>query len=179
MIQFSVTQVLSPYFNVKGKIPQGRIEDGVVRGNAVHKFSTSTALKEWYPKPMLYEGYCDSFLWWFENCVEEVLLVERRLEDGILGFFGHPDFILKLKGNKFPCVIDLKTPATKQRAWRMQIASYTHLAIKNGFGPDLDMGGSLRLKEDGGHPKFDQYDFQYGDFAAFLSALSVYRFLNG
>jgi hypothetical protein len=177
--QFSVTQVLSPYFNVKGAIPKARIEGGVVRGNEVHKFSTSTAKKEWYPKPILYEGYCDSFLWWFDNCVEEVFLVEKRLEDPILGFFGHPDLIVRIKGYYRPSIVDLKTPASKQRAWRMQIAAYHHLAIKNGYGPDLDPGGSLRLNEDGRPPHLDRYDFLYGDFAAFLSALNVYRFLNG
>ena len=177
--QVSVTQVFEPYYNVKGKIPQARIEGGIVRGNEVHKFSTSTAKKEWYPKPILYEGYCDSFLWWFDNCVEEVLLVEERLEDLIFGFFGHPDLILKIKGNVWPCVVDLKTPATKHKLWRAQIAAYTHLAIKNGFGPDLSPGGSLRLKEDGGHPKMDYYDFQHGDLAAFLSLLNWTRWLNG
>lgn len=179
MEMFSVTQVLSPYFNVKGAIPQRHIEGGVVRGNAVHKFSTETAKGEWQPKPLLYEGYCDSFLWWFDNCVEKVLLVETRLEDKTLGFFGHPDFILLIKNNRRPSVVDLKTPASKQRAWRMQIAAYHYLAIKNGYGPDLDPGGSLRLKEDGSPPHFDPYTFYYSDFAAFLSALNVYRFLNG
>src|SRR3972149_2373967 len=151
--QYSVTQVLSPYFNVKGKIPQGRIEVGIICGNEVHKFCTTTAKREWIPKPILYEGYCDSFLWWFDNCVEEVILVEERLEDTIMGFFGHPDLILKIKGNRYPSVFDLKTPATKSKLWRAQIAAYTHLALKNGYGPVLDPGGSLRLKEDGGHPK--------------------------
>jgi hypothetical protein len=177
--QFSVTQVLSPYFNTKGKIPQVHIDGGIVRGNAVHKFCTETAKKEWIPKPALYSGYCDSFLWWFENCVEEVLLVEGRLEDTVMGFFGHPDFILRLKGHRKPAIYDLKTPSTKQRTWRMQIAAYHSLAIKNGYGPDLDPGGSLRLKEDGGPPHFDEYSFLFGDLAAFLSALSVCRFLNG
>ena len=177
--QFSVTQVLNPYFNIKKAIPQHYIEGGIVRGNETHKFCTSTAKQEWSPKPILYEGYCDSFLWWFENCVEEVLLVELRLEDPILGFFGHPDLILRLKGNIHPSVVDLKTPATKQKLWRAQIAAYTHLAIKNGYGPTLDPGGSLRLKEDGSPPKFDLYDFQYGDFAAFVSLLNWTRWFNG
>jgi len=176
---FSVTEALQPYFNYHGKIPSFRIEDAVTRGNIVHTFATNHAKGEWSPRPIGYDGYIESFLWWFDNCVEEVLLVEQRLEDPILGFFGHPDFILRLKGHHRPAVFDLKTPATKQRTWRMQIAAYHHLAVKNGYGPDLDPGGSLRLKEDGSPPKFDQYDFLYGDLAAFLSALNVYRFLNG
>jgi len=179
MEMYSVTQVTKPYFNVKGTIPQAHIQGGIVRGNETHIFCTTTAKKEWCPKPILYSGYCDSFLWWLDKVVEEVLLVEQRLEDGILGFFGHPDLIVKIKGNRFPCVVDLKTPFSKSKLWRAQIAAYTHLAIKNGFGPNLDPGGSLRLREDGGHPKMDYYDFQHGDFAAFVSLLNWTRWLNG
>lgn len=175
---YSVTQITAPYFNVKGKIPQWRIEGAVVRGNDVHKFCTTTALKEWAPKPILYEGYCDSFLWWFEECVEEVLLVEQRLDDRVLGFFGHPDLIARLKGNSWPCVVDLKTPKTRSKLWRAQIAAYTHLAVKNGYGPILAPGGSLRLQEDGRPPRFDLYDYQAQDLAAFISLLNWTRWLN-
>lgn len=175
---YSVTQVTAPYFNVRGKIPQGRIEGGITRGNEVHRFCTTTALDEWCPKPLLYEGFCDSFLWWKNNYVEEVILVEQRLEDKVLGFFGHPDLIVRIKGNPFPCVVDLKTPATKSKLWRSQIAAYTYLAIKNGYGPTLSKGGSLRLKSNGGHPKFDYYDYQQSDFAAFVSLLNWTRWLN-
>jgi len=174
---YSATKVLSPYFNPGGKIPQYRLEEAIPRGNEVHRFSTETAKGEWYPKPVLYEGYCDSFLWWFERCVAEVFLVEKELVDGTLGFLGHPDLLVRLVWNKRPSIVDLKTPATKQKAWRMQIAAYTHLAMVNGY-PDLDPGGSLRLQADGRSPRFDEYQHKHMDFAAFLSALNVYRFLN-
>ncbi len=175
---YSVTEVLSPYWNTKGKIPQNRIDDAIVRGNETHHFCTETGKGEWVPKPLLYEGYCDSFLWYFERCVEEVILVEQRLEDPTLGYFGHPDFLLRTKGNRWPNIIDLKTPATKSKLWPMQISAYHNLAMKNGY-LKLDIGGSLRLRQDGGPPKFDEYQFQQMDFAAFLSALNVYRYLNG
>lgn len=177
---YSVTQITNPYFNVKGEAPSDRILNGIQRGNEVHNFCTSTALrKEWIPLPEDYRGYCTSFLWWLENCVEEVLLVEERLEDHVLGFFGHPDLIVKLKGNQHPSVIDLKTPKTKNKLWRAQIAAYTHLAIKNGFGPNLAPGGSLRLDANGKHPKMDIYEFYHGDFAAFVSLLNWTRWLYG
>ena len=176
---FSVTEVLNLYFNPKGKIPQSRIEDGIARGNPVHHFCTETAKQEWVPKPLLYEGYCNSFLWWLDNCVEEIILVEERLEDVVYGYFGHPDLLVKIKGNRFPSIIDLKTPATKSKLWRAQIAGYDHLALVNGYFPNLDIGGSLRLQPDGRPPRFDAYEFKEMDFAAFVSLLNWTRWLNG
>jgi hypothetical protein len=127
--------------------------------------------------PAEHQGYVDSFQRWFDLMVDEVIFTEERLADKDFRFNGKPDWLILAK-NKEIIHPDLKTPVTSQKAWRLQIAAYDNLIIKNkGITPDRS--GSLQLDPDGGIAKMNYYEGSRAqDFSVFLSVLNVYRFFN-
>lgn len=153
------------------------LEAAQVRGTIVHKVTTNYARGIWTPSPPEYKGYIKSFTDWFEEYVEEVLMVEELLEDKKLGFCGHEDLILRLKGDQWPSLWDLKTPTTHLAIWRLQLSAYKKLALKK--FPQLDRIGSIRLDSRGGKPKIKDYTTYNEDIVVFLSLLNVYRFFEG
>jgi len=81
-------------------------------------------------------------------------------------------------------LVDLKTPAAKNKLWSAQLSCYRHLA-KEGKRADgtkanfsIDRVGSLRLRANGSPPIFDEYTNSAMDFSAFLAALSAWRYFT-
>lgn len=178
----SVTTVLSPYTDFSMIRPEV-LEHASARGTLVHSFCTGFALGLWAPSPPAEcAGYVDSFKRWFE-LVDVVYFAEIELIDPGHGYYGHPDLSVRMKGEDYIRVPDLKTPIIKQLSWRVQIAAYNNLArIKLGtMGIDLPIrnSGSIRLSPDGKTPKYDVYEETLNDFNIFLSALNCWRFFKG
>lgn len=169
----SVTQALSPYFKHLERIRPDILENAAARGTEVHSKCALIA-QNLYPcyEVSGIEGYVISFRLWFDSQVTEVLAVERRFEHEPFGFYGHPDMIVKLRGDK-TALIDLKTPASLSKLWRSQISAYAFL-VREQY-PDVKIIGSLRLHPEGKAPKMDWYETEHKDFTIFLSALNAYR----
>jgi hypothetical protein len=144
-----------------------------IRGTAVHNTCLGYAQNIWVPLDDEHKGYFLSFQGWFDKYVEKVFLVEQYLEDRKLGFCGHPDLILLIKGDKRPSLWDLKTPITKMKKWRLQLSGYEKLAEANNI--DIGRIGSIRLDPSGGNPKLQEYTTYNEDIVVFLSLLNVYR----
>lgn len=177
----SVTQVLSVYQDFS-MVPEHILTMASERGSRVHAICASLAQKLFVSHRQItpdIEGYIQSFNQWFEY-VDEVVLVEQELVDPNLGFIGHPDLIVKIRGDQHLTLTDLKTPKIIGKTWRSQTAAYEHLAsLKKQAIGIIKRYGSLRLKQDGTFPIFDEYtDTRYADFAAFLSALNAWRYFN-
>lgn len=172
----SVTQVLSVYQDFS-MVPEHILTMASERGSRVHAICASLAQKLFVSHRQItpdIEGYIQSFNQWFEY-VDEVVLVEQELIDPTLGFIGHPDLVVKMKGDQPLTLVDLKTPKIIGKTWRAQLAAYWHLTTSI----FIKRCGSLRLKQDGGFPIFDEYtDTRHADFAAFLSALNAWRYFN-
>jgi len=148
------------------------------RGTAVHSACGAYALGLWVsPLPDEYRGYFLSFTSWFDQYVEKVHLVEKRLFDETYKYKGKPDLALKIKGDKLPSVLDLKTPIAVGKTWCAQLAAYKNLIEIN---ENIKIGRclSLRLKVDGGPPIANDYQYSDSDYAAFLSALNAYRYFK-
>jgi hypothetical protein len=177
MILPSVTECLGPYYDFSN-VPAHRMEEGRIRGSAVHQWNANYALGIWSPPlPGEYRGYTKSFKDWFNEFVCEVLLVEERLIDADLGFTGKPDIVVILKGEEGPIVPDYKTaaaPGNQLRVWQAQNAAYLHLVNKRGI--PAKRGGDLLLKADGSTAQFIPCENSPEAFAAFLSALNAYRY---
>lgn len=171
-----VTQPLQRYYDWDG-VPEARLLHAQERGTQVHRACMAIAKGCWAVCTPEVEPYVVSFKLWMETVVEKIHAIEPELIDKDLGIKGHPDYIVTVKGNTYPSIIDLKTPIIKQKLWRLQIAAYTHLTRKNLF-KKLSIGGSLRLSPEGKIPKFDPYEEDRRDFAIYLSMLNVERFLN-
>lgn len=174
----SVTQVLQPYADF-GQIPEAVLAHAAERGQTVHRACAAVARGQWVP-PLGDEidGYVASFRAWFGLAVVEVVAVEERLYNHVLGYCGQPDIICRLKGDRegLLTLIDLKTPTTEGRLWAMQLAAYRELAEHNGI--TVDRVVILRLKPDGGRPILTEYTSNnLIARAAWLNALNVWRYL--
>ena len=149
------------------------------RGDLCHEFYALYAQKLWIPDiPVNLSGYFRSFTLWFDEFVEEVILVEEELRDLDRRYCGHPDFIGRLRGDSGLILIDWKTAAALSKIWRLQIAGgYRGLAEKNGY--PITRVASLRPQKDGKIAKLQGYERTMAyDLSVFLAELAVYRFFH-
>lgn len=165
----SVTQVLSPFIDFS-MVPEGILLAATERGKEVHLICAAIANGYWTPTaPKEIAGYINSFCKWFACMVEEVIFSEKEFVDQDYGFIGHPDLGLRING-KF-AVVDLKTPAVLQAVWKGQCAAYKHLT-------KFELTGTLRLDRNGKTAKMDWYEDDKRDFAAFLAALTAFKYFK-
>jgi hypothetical protein len=177
---YSVTEVLGKYQDFS-HVPPERLALAGERGTAVHD---ACLLKIARGIPALSipdecAGYVESFQKWFHSRCEEVIFSEERLVDINLGCSGQVDLFCKDGAAYF--LIDLKTPITKNKSWRLQLAAYKHLVVKRfpEIPESIIIPASLRLHPEGKTPKMDLYTESYlEDFNYFLQALNVHRFFN-
>lgn len=177
MIYFpSVTEALSPWADFS-HVPPAVLQAAADRGTAVHNacaaYASGLPVLGLAPEAA---PYFASFRRWFDHVVDEILLCEERLTDDVFGYHGEPDILVKSKHQEI-ILVDLKTPVTKTKTWRIQLAAYKNLVEKN-KGVTVDRVGSLRLSPEGETPKMDYYEYQAQDFNIFLSALNTYRFFR-
>lgn len=174
----TVTEVLSPWSDFS-KIRPDVLELAAERGSMVHRACGAMAKGVWAPQvPLEYAGYVESFRGWLYQYVEDVLLVEPKLVHPVYGYCGHPDLIVRMKGDDVYSLPDLKTPAVTYKTWRPQMAGYKELSESNGY--PIGRVFSVRLKKDGKPPIIDEYTGSLaGDFAIFLSCLQAWKYFKG
>jgi len=174
----TVTQVLGVYADFS-RVPEQVLAHAAARGTAVHRACAAIAQSLWLPQPSEeILPYIASFKHWWP-LVQEVYAVEQELVDPVYGYRGHPDLIIRLAGEDFARVVDLKTPVTKNPLWAAQIAAYINLA-KQVIPPGMEIkrSGTLRLSPQGKAPKYDEYQESATDFHAFVCALTAYKFFR-
>lgn len=118
----------------------------------------------------------DAFRAWHEANVERVLSVERMFTDLKLGYGGTSDELAWLKGDSYPAVVDIKT-GRESLTWRMQTAAYREAWRHVYVGkerPQRRLVVALS-KDEPGALKVHEFTQHAADFAAFLNALSLYR----
>jgi hypothetical protein len=129
----------------------------------------------------------ESFIQWFELCVDEVFFVEKRLFDHLLEYNGKPDMFCRLKDGRL-CVPDWKTAISEGPTWKAQVAAYVQLVkvyLREKGDPLLGdkrfrtmFGMSVRLDSNGNPAKATPYQATMRDFGAFSSALLAYRYFK-
>ena len=175
-----VTSITNVYPQFQG-IPQGVLEHAARRGTIVHKACELHCLG--LPALNLPEeakGYVMSFQAWFDRYVKEVYLVEKRLRDHSLCITGRLDLLCRLIDGTV-LINDFKTPALHSPTWPLQCAAYRHLANlkENNAGyPHVECGATLQLHKEGREAKANLYHDSPLDFKHFVSALSLYRYLE-
>jgi hypothetical protein len=172
----SVTRIIDPWVDLS-KIPPDTLQAAADRGTAVHDLCLNFYAKGFFtfaPKPL--EGYYHSFIAWFDLMVKEVVLVEQRLTDSDLMYSGQIDLLARSKDKGDLILVDLKTPLTKSKSWRLQLAAYSRLCEVNSYVPDRI--GSLQLSPDGKMAKMEWYKESAMDLNYFVQALGLYRFFH-
>jgi len=176
----SVTTILRPFsgFDSSG-IPESVLARASERGTLVHTLNAAYAKKQWAPSPTPEaSGYCQSFRWWFDTFVDEVIICEEELVDEELGFMGHPDIVVSSRKLGGIILADEKTPVQRKRLWGAQLAAYRRLVEKK-IGEKVHRIGSLRLSPTGLPPTFDEFtDSDHSYWAAFYGALIAFKFLT-
>lgn len=164
-------------------VPPDRLEFACQRGTDFHRLAALHAQRLWIDEiPETCVGFFHSFTEWFDEFVEEVVMVEQTLVHPTLHYQGTPDAIARIKGDTGLTLLDWKTPLALSKSWRLQLAAYRELAWVNGFPGirSLDRVASLQPRADGGRAKFQGYTKSLTpDFAVFLSGLNWWRFFNG
>lgn len=175
----SVTQVLG-LFADWDKIPPLVLAHAAARGTKVHKICTSLALgmPMFAPIPDECAGFVESWQRWFEH-VEEVHALEERLYHPIMGYHGQPDIICRMRGEDSFVVVDYKTPAQPQKTWTGQGAAYLALCRVNYAGLPMSRSFTLRLSKTGGQAIVDEHTDHDRYYAAFISALTAWKFFKG
>ena len=173
----SVTQVLEPFTDFS-RIPTRVLDYATWRGREVHKICEGIARGLWAPAPAAdFAGYVQSFKRWFSHTVEKVIFVEREFICTCYGYIGHPDLGVVIKGDAGITVVDLKTPIIEGNTWRGQLAAYRHL-VECCEAP-VGRSGALMLDPKGRRAKLKEYTDSKEDFAAFLAALTAWRYFSG
>lgn len=170
-----VTQILSPFADYS-RIPQPALEHAAARGSLLHDAAAEIARGNWVPE---LDGdaqrYVDSFELWFNSYVTEVVSVEENFICEEFGYTGTWDVICRLMNDRYLALIDYKTPAIESPTWCAQLAAYEYGARKK-YHPERV--AALKLRP--GRPaKMIQYNQGHRDFAAFLAALTAYRYFKG
>jgi len=172
----SVTEVLGLYADFS-RIRPDVLAHAAERGTIVHQACAAIASGLWsLGVPPDCAGYVKSFERWFD-LVDTVHMVEAELIHPIYRYMGHLDLCVTLRGESHPRVVDLKTPVTEGPTWAAQIAAYEALVVNNSeMKPERS--GSLRLRSDGGFPKYTENHDRSRAFQAFMNALAAYRYFK-
>lgn len=169
----SVTEILSTYEDWSN-IPEGVLEVAAKRGTAVHN-SCFAYTQGSFLLPSKYEQYphVASFVRWFDEYVDKVILAEQRLYDDTYRFSGRPDLICVLRGETLPIVVDYKSPVTEGKTWRLQLAGYQRLAKDH----NVCRGMALKLSPEGKPAKAIPYESAQ-DMAIFLQMVGIHHYLR-
>lgn len=172
---FSVTTVLGAFTDFSTVRPDV-LEAACERGTGVHRASAAYAAGLYVPPvPEGWRGYCESFTRWFDSSVAQVIFIEERFFDPTFYFDGQPDLGCVLVDGR-RVVVDYKTPVAESPTWKSQVAAYCELAMQK-YPPGFE-AMALRLRKDGRPARATTYDYSQNDYAAFLAALTAYRYFK-
>ena len=173
-----VTEALSPFSSLALRdVPAERLQQAAERGRRIHaavaaELSGLFCVHDLTPDE---EMRAMSLIAWSREYLGEVIAIEPELRDEALGFMGSPDLVCRLKSGT-AAVVDWKTPTTIATTWGAQLAAYAHLAA-HAYGLQLPIARMVLIpSESGATPRAYYYDDQDRDFAAFLAALTAYRY---
>lgn len=172
-----VTSVLNPYTNFSGIRPEV-LEYAANRGERVHNYC------EAYAKGLFLaeidedcKNYVEAFERWFDKAVVEVLQLEIRMNCPVMRLSGKCDMIVKIKGDDHFTMVDLKTPLSESKTYRLQTAAYVMLA-KSVLNIDCERRMCLMLpKKDAKAKVAEQLDIER-DSKLFTYLLELHHFFN-
>lgn len=172
-----VTEILN-YYTAWDKVPRDILANATVRGTRVHSICAGIAKGAWITDAMIepdYLGYVNSFRQWHEAQVQEYQIIEKRFFHESEGFTGQVDFVIKGTDDKI-YLADLKTSATKQKTYPVQMAAYKSLLALSGV--DVYATMLVYLDKEGAFPDIDVLEDLTEEYSVFMSALECYKFFN-
>jgi len=176
MLMPSVTEIIKPWVSFGG-IPKAVLDAAAERGTAAHDGCFLVARGK---DPGILDddvhGYVKSFRRWFDDMVQDVILVEQRLAHPGYYYHGEPDLIVKLKDG-YCALIDIKTPVMSSKSWHLQVAGYRELARANAM--ETSIAGWIQPDRDGKTPRVTWAKDNNADLVCFLQMLNIHRYMKG
>lgn len=126
-------------------VPLETLANACIRGQKVHDYCTAWIKHLWIPDiESEYVPYVEAFTDWATKSIDEGYFSAVRLYDDEKRFTGEFDMIVRLKNGE-RALLDIKTSASKSKAWPVQLAAYAHLCRLNGF--EFDTVYNIHLKK--------------------------------
>jgi hypothetical protein len=172
-----VTEILKPFTGIDF-IPKDVLEKAAARGTSVHALCAGIAKGAWIPDGMIGEnllGYVNSFKLWSEAQVDKFVTIEKRFTDEDLKFTGQLDFVILGKdGNLY--LVDLKTSASHQKSYPIQMAAYDYLLEKH----KIKVKGAMLvyLNKDGEFPNIHYLEDMQEERSVFMGALTCWHYFH-
>ncbi len=176
----TVTEILAPWSNFASVRPE-ILEAAADRGKRVHAACHAYVMGLFDNPGEDAQGYVDGFKAWFDRRVSEIFGAELELvaQEGYVldGVVGHPDLIIKMKGEEKLTLIDIKTPTSLSLIWNVQLVAYRELAIENGI-TDIKRMAILRLKPNGKALFNEITDPGHVYMGGFIKAYDAWKFFH-
>lgn len=172
-----VTEILKP-FTGYSNVPENILERAAARGTSVHALCAAKAKGEWIPESMISEellGYVRSFDQWAEDQVKKFVIIEKRFCHEDLKYTGQLDFVIAGHDDKL-YLVDLKTSASPQKTYPLQMAAYDFLLRKHLVQVDGAM--LVYLDKTGDYPKIHSLDDMTTELHVFLAALDCWHYFH-
>lgn len=114
-------------------VPIETLANACIRGTKVHDYCTAWMKNLWVSDiEKEYQPYFDAFTKWASENVKCSLHTGIRLYDDVKRFTGEFDMIVQMADDRI-VLLDIKTSASKSKAWPIQLAAYDHLCKINGY----------------------------------------------
>lgn len=170
--------------NVGNREADARRDAAAQRGTLVHALAALHA--EQVPDiPLGGEGpnpvQVEAFERWYETYVEGLIACELMVCNEQYLYAGTLDFLVRLRGDKYPTLVDLKTSASLWPEMRYQTAAYykaAALVLRALSGSTRCRRGVLHIPEDAETAHFHEHTRHTEDFQGFLSCLYLYHDLK-
>ncbi len=176
----SITTVLGVLARYKG-IPPEVLRRAAKLGKAVHQYSAAVDRGiVWFPDggvPRAVKPYLDQWKMFVEAHVEKFLWIERPLISRTFQYGGTPDRLAVLRGQIFPCVIEIKRTQGIDRLVNLQVAAERQLANENYRKKVGRKGFVVQLLKDR-YVIHEVKDLECA-FQGFAYALWLFNYLNG
>jgi hypothetical protein len=159
-------------------VPKQTLENAAARGTTVHALCAAIAKGEWIPESMIDEdlrGYVKSFKDWAFYQVEAFVVVEKRFTNEVFGYTGQVDFVIKGTDNELH-LVDIKTSASKQKTYPVQMAAYRSLLMHHGI--QIKSAMIIYLDKNAEFPNIHVMEDFTEEFNVFLSALECWKYFN-
>lgn len=159
-------------------VPQASLDRAAERGERLHKLCLTYlasldgvhAAPEVEPEDV--PAY-QAFVKWCDDNAVQVVAVEERSENTQHGYSGTPDALVIIKGEEI--LIDLKFTASILRINKVQLQAYWKLEHYR----TAKRAQLIHIKPVTGELKVHSIAKHTADYAAFLNALSIYKWRQG
>lgn len=169
-----VTSVLKVFQDFSNVLPQV-LERAADRGQRVHQLCEAHSLGLFIPEvDDDCKHYFSAFTEWFDSRVEKVLVQESRMNSAKYRLSGQVDMIVLMKNDTKPTIVDIKTPLTVLKMWKLQTAAYRLLAREE-LGIECNRRLCLMLPNEPRSVKISEYVKHDNDERLFLNALELHR----